>query len=270
LIRGLADSGRTLFWTIVVVFFVTYGFGIMGLILITEPMQEIASDPSTSSEDLARIASLLTMIGGLDRVMYTLVQVLTGDSFHSFMREILYFVPGSWVYFYSYIAFAVIVLMNLVTAIIVENAMQTSANDHEQQLQEKSAKESKQIKELMHIFELMDEDHSGTISWKEFKNSWKRKDVSTTWTLLDFRKQDCQELFQLLDTGNGEISVKDFFDGISRMKGEASARDLFRLDRKLAKIFALLEHYFPPVPQDDCVTPCSYNLSNYNSLTRSQ
>ena len=45
------------------------------------------------------------------------------------MRQVLKYVNWSWLYFYAYIAVARVVLLNLVTAIIVENALAASRND---------------------------------------------------------------------------------------------------------------------------------------------
>jgi len=237
LIKGLGDSSRTLFWTCIVVFFVTYGFSIFGLKLIAEPLRAMKAE--SSEEDQQQIEALLLMFGGLDKFMFTMVQVLTVDSIHSFMREIIHFLPSSWLFWYAYIAVGYLVLMNLVTAIIVENAMETSRNDHEHQLQEKIAKQARDIKELRHLFELMDEDGSGTLCWNEFRRSFKDREMSKKWRLLDFRPEDCQELFRLLDDGDGEIETNEFFEGLSRMKGPAQSKDVYRLQ----KSFNMLENF---------------------------
>jgi len=234
LIRGLGDSSRTLFWTVVVVFFVTYGFAIFGLKLIVEPLQAIQSD-MTDSEEIRRIDDLMVILKGIDRLMFTLVQVLTEDSFHAFVREIVHYLPWAWTYFYAYIAIACLVLMNLVTAIIVENAMETSKNDNEHQLQDKVAKQAKEVKELKKLFEMMDADGSGTLSWGEFQESFNDEEMQKKWRLLDFQPDDCKELFKLLDDGDGEIETNEFFEGLTRMKGSAQAKDVFRLQKSVDK-----------------------------------
>jgi len=247
LIRGLSDSSRTLFWTVVVIFFVTYTFGIFGLVMVVSELQVslefYAGEGKT--EHVERIEGLMQILGGLDKLMYTLVQVLCGDSFHQFMREILVYVQWSWVYFYSYVAVACLVLMNLVTAVIVENAMDTSRNDHEQQVQEKEAKQQRDIKELQHLFTLMDADGSGTLSWDEFKDSFEDERMAMKWMLLDFQQEDCHELFALLDDGDGEIETGEFFDGLQKMRGGASSKDIFRLQKSIEKVERVLEEVLP-------------------------
>lgn len=240
LIRGLSDSARTLFWTVVVIFFVTYVFAIFGLVLVVSEVQIYqagVSDP----EELARLDELMSTIGGMDRLMYTLIQVLTMDSFHSFMREILRIVWWSWIYFYAYMGVACFVLMNLVTAIIVENAMASSQSDHEHALQEKASKQSKDMAELKHLFLLMDSDGSGTLNWDEFRESFDDPMMNKKWMLLDFQAEEGKELFALLDDGDGEIETEEFFDGLMRMKGVAQAKDVYRLQKSVFKLHADLK-----------------------------
>jgi len=188
-----------------------------------------------NSADKQRIDATLFILDGLDKFMYTLVQVLLGDSFHEFMREILHFLPWSWMFFYAYIAIACFVLMNLVTAIIVENAMEQSNLDHELLDAENAAKMKREMKHLNSLFNTMDSDRSGTLCWDEFKLSFSDANMRKRWRLLDFQPEDCKELFNLLDDGDGEIETSEFFDGLSRMKGVAQAKDVFRLQKTLNK-----------------------------------
>merc|ERR1712187_642740 len=120
LIRGLTTSLTTLFWTCVVICFVTYIFAIFGCSLISNQLYQIhieATNPSTSRAytDANRIMliDLLSHMQGFDRVMYSLIQVLTMDSFHSFTTPLqtLKGLGWSWMYWYAYIAVAVFVLM---------------------------------------------------------------------------------------------------------------------------------------------------------------
>merc|ERR1719336_3404956 len=124
-----------------------------------------------------------------------MVQVLNQDSFHSFMRSMIYFIPWSWIYFYAYVGVAYMVLMNLVTAIIVENALAKSRTDHDQAVLEREMRNAEELKELLSLFEGMDVDGSGTLSWEEFRSSFEDEDMRQKWLLLDFHARDCAELF---------------------------------------------------------------------------
>jgi len=233
--RGLNDSMRTLFWTVVIIFLVTYVFAVFGLFCLVVELQSVQAD-MIDPVDIKRIDELLIYVGGLDRLMYTLIQVLTMDSFHSISREMLVYVSWSWIYFYLYIAVACFVLMNLVTAVIVENAMSASASDHDHEVQEKERVMCKELRRLEKLFKWMDSDGGGTLNWDEFQMSFNDFQIAKTWALLDIRQDDCQEIFNLLDDGDGEIKPAEFFEGLKRMKGSASAKDVFRLQKSVDQL----------------------------------
>merc|ERR1711971_1220102 len=83
------------------------------------------------------------------------------------------------------------------------------------------------------LFDLMDADGSGTLSWDEFKSSFSDPLLTNKWKLLDFQPEECAEIFNLLDDGDGEIETSEFFEGLGRMKGTALAKDIFRVQKSL-------------------------------------
>eukprot|EP00928_Gymnodinium_smaydae_P088844 TRINITY_DN7288_c0_g1_i4.p1 TRINITY_DN7288_c0_g1~~TRINITY_DN7288_c0_g1_i4.p1 ORF type:complete len:412 (+),score=104.33 TRINITY_DN7288_c0_g1_i4:1026-2261(+) len=209
-----------------------------------------------------KLGSIVAIIVGMDKLMFTLIQVLLGDSFHSFMRDIMEFIPWSWLYFYGYIAVAYLVLMNLVTAIIVDNAVTNSRSDEDAALKQKESHRAKELKEMKKLFLLMDADGNGTISWDEFKGSFADATLMKKWKLLDFQPEECKEIFALLDDGDGEIETGEFFEGLARMRGSASSKDVFRLQKMLNRIGERLDAISSPkrrpskTPSNMSETPC--------------
>ncbi|CAE8703946.1 unnamed protein product [Polarella glacialis] len=151
LVRGMSDSIRVLFWTIIVIFLITYIFAVFGLALISKQIFEISQSESLSPIERLQVDELSDYFCGLGSIMYSLVQVVTLDSHSVIMRPLMKYIPWSWLYFYAYMAIAVLVLMNLVTAIIVENAVSNARNDEERQLR---YREQKKRQELMGLKQL--------------------------------------------------------------------------------------------------------------------
>lgn len=150
LLRGFAGAGRATLWSVATLFLITYIFAVVGLAAITAPLLElrkeaaadgrmsvglsypdlgVASLPSsgagcsegmTVSEDLGIV---LEHIGGVGGMMITLVQVLLSDSAYTMLRRIDKYAAWSWAFFYSYAVVASLVLLNLVTAVFVENTL---------------------------------------------------------------------------------------------------------------------------------------------------
>merc|ERR1712218_495365 len=59
------------------------------------------------------------------------------------------------------------------------------------------------------------------------------------WMLLDFNSEDCKDLFDMLDDGDGEIELEEFFAGLPRIQGQAQAKDVFRLQKNVDKMYNL-------------------------------
>jgi len=239
LLRGLTSSLRTLIWTVAVIFVLTYIFAILGCWLISNEirgMRDPAAFAMLDQERQDQLEPTYRMVQGIAPLMQLLIQFLTLDSWNSKMERIMLFTPTCLVYFYMYIAVAVFVLMNLVTAIIVENAMSASRMDEDQRLKQMEEVKRKELKELEQLFYLMDADGDGTLDWEEFENAFHDEEMSRKWRLLDFEPEECKELFDLLDDGDGGIETKEFFHGLARMKGGAQSRDLMRVAQRVDRI----------------------------------
>ncbi|CAE7846227.1 Cacna1h, partial [Symbiodinium microadriaticum] len=239
LLRGLTSSLRTLIWTVAVIFVLTYIFAILGCWLISNEIRGMRDPVAFAMLDQERQEQLeptYRMVQGIAPLMQLLIQFLTLDSWNAKMEQIMLFTPTCLVYFYMYIAVAVFVLMNLVTAIIVENAMSASRMDEDQRLKQMEEVKRKELKELEQLFYLMDADGDGTLDWEEFENAFHDEEMSRKWRLLDFQPEECKELFDLLDDGDGGIETKEFFHGLARMKGGAQSRDLMRVAQRVDRL----------------------------------
>jgi len=248
LLRGLTASIRTLFWTIVVVFFFTYVFAVFGVVLISVEIKDEYDDGASGD---AELGSLVDRLGGILEMMFTLIQVLTLDSWNdAIARPLMNYIPWAWVFLYFYVSFAVWVLMNLVTAIIVENALTNSKKDEEQLLAQKERGRVADLETFRDLFERMDLDHDGQLTWEEFENAFEDPGISTKLRLLDFQQEDCHEVFQLLDTGDGFLSLQEFFEGITSMQGVAMAKEVFRILKSTEIIMRMVSHNSKEVLED--------------------
>jgi len=58
--------------------------------------------------------------------------------------------------------------------------------------------------------------------------------------LLGIEPENCREVFNMLDTGDGVLSVQEFFEGIGCMEGTANAKDLLRTNKTVDLLVKLL------------------------------
>jgi len=227
LVAGLAESMRMLFWTVMVICVITYIFAIVGVVLISSELQShIDSSEGTVDPELVE---LMGLFDGIFNTMQTLIQVLLLDSVHGFLRPLMQYVGWSWLFVYAYVSMAVIVLLNLVTAVIVDNAMKNSQKDEQHALADKENDKRRLLDQFRSLFESMDADGDGQLTWPEFEGAFEVPEVATKLKMLDFEPESCRELFHLLDRGDGSLSLEEFFGGMSSMDGNATAKDSFKL-----------------------------------------
>lgn len=231
LFKGLAGSYRTLLSAVTVFVFVNFLFGIMAVSFIGD----------ANIFDSAREAQ--GFFSGLDQSMFTLLQICTGDSWASAIaRPLLKESPDLWLFFVSYVAVASLVLMNLVTAVIVENAIQMTRDDEEQRLHEMKQQKDKELANLRKIFVTLDRDQSGEITGDEFERAChENPDIVNKFKLIGFEDESIMKIFQDLDSGDGFLTVDEFLGGLTLMQGQARGMDLIRTMKNVERIYKRID-----------------------------
>lgn len=233
LLQGLLESSRTLMWTIAVIFFITYMFAVFGVVLISTRLQDDFENDRGDSE----LSGLLDYVDGLGMFMLLLIQVLTLDSWTGVVRPMMDYINWVWVFFLLYIAVAVLVLMNLVTAVIVENALEASKKNEKMQYKEIQKRKTQAREKLKSLFSEIDINGNGLLTYSEFLGSFDHKDIGPKLQLLGLHKNECEEIFHLLDVeaedgSEPTISIDEFLTNFQRIQGQAQARDMFYVLRQ--------------------------------------
>jgi len=222
LLKGLVDSTETLAWTYVMICLLLYFFAIMATTLIGK--QDAFRDNDMVQE----------YFGDVPKSMLTLFQVMTLDAWSSLCRPIMNG-PQVWIglFFIIFITIAQFVLMNLITAVIVENAFSDSKTEDQELALRLARQKEKELDELRVIFKDLDEDGSGMLSREELFRAAKKRRVRQKLRAIDILPKDVDELWEILDDGDGELSSEEFINGLQRLRGEAKAKDILRLYREL-------------------------------------
>mmetsp|Transcript_51908 Transcript_51908/g.110919 ORF Transcript_51908/g.110919 Transcript_51908/m.110919 type:complete len:489 (+) Transcript_51908:135-1601(+) len=221
LLKGLTESGETLFWTYIMVSCVLYFFAIMATSLIGK--QEAFKDSEIAQE----------CFGDVVMSMLTLFQVMTLDSWTGILRPLMKVQAWLVIFFVVFISIADFVLMNLITAVIVEHAF-SSAKDEEKELAARMERQKDQeLEELKSFFNSIDIDGSGCLTREEFFGAAKNPKLRRKLRHLNIMSKDLDDIWEILADEDGQLGVEEFVTGIRRLRGEARAKDILRLYREV-------------------------------------
>jgi len=222
LVRGLMTSARPLLWTLVIAFTVMYVFAIAATELI-------GKSPAFADHEYAQ-----ELFGDFFRSMFTMTQMITMDTYCDLIiRPMCRVEPLVGLFFILFITVGVFIVMNLVTAIIVENAFSIAKEDQEASAKEEDQKKKRDLKLLADLFMEIDLDGSGELSRDEFFSSLKNKKVKDLLSVMEMKTCELEEVWDVLDEGDGLLTIKEFTDGIRRMKGDAKAKDVADVIKRL-------------------------------------
>jgi len=163
LVSGLLEAMATLSCTMVVIAFILYIFACVG-------GEVIAQDDELRNmtiEDNAEIHNLMTEhFSSMGRIMLTLVQFTTADITDVYFPLIT---AKPWLALYFGAAYLVItiLLMNLVTAVLVEDAIARAQDDQTMKNRKLRRKLKMYIPELTKVFDHADHDGTGDINMEE-------------------------------------------------------------------------------------------------------
>lgn len=224
LIQGLMQSLRPLLWTSVIAIMIIYIFGVAATELFGR--SAIFEDDEKAQE----------LLGNPLRAMFTMFQLMTMDAWaEDVVRPLMEKQWNICLFFVFYMFIAVFVFWNLITAVIVENAMAISREDVNQRAKGAEEVKKQELKMLADLFLEINQDGSGELTSAEFFGALKNKKVKQMLDLLELKIEEMENVWKVLDEGQGILTIKEFTTGLRRMKGEAKAKDIVDLVKKLRR-----------------------------------
>eukprot|EP00929_Paragymnodinium_shiwhaense_P001455 TRINITY_DN101695_c0_g1_i1.p1 TRINITY_DN101695_c0_g1~~TRINITY_DN101695_c0_g1_i1.p1 ORF type:complete len:749 (+),score=162.82 TRINITY_DN101695_c0_g1_i1:120-2366(+) len=236
LVQGLINSASTMCYTMIILVTITYIFGCLAMDLLVE--HESAKGPAAD----ARFAEIVDAnFSNLGYSMLTLVRFVTFDSISSVYTPLIAKDPALALYFMAVLTSLGIVLMNLITAVVVNGALEQANQDREARAHWDRQRRSRMLKEVQSIFHELDEDHSGQINRAELSQIGE-KELELLQSLV--RLDDPMEIFDLLDVdGSGEIDLHEFCKGLENNLEDKAHVHFQRLDKRLLTLRADLETF---------------------------
>jgi len=129
--------------------------------------------------------------------------------------------------FLSFVSFAILALLNVVTAVFVETAVQRSMSDREMRVQKEMDNKVEFAQSMQRVFEELDTNNSGAITLEEFEKQMEDENVLTFMSTLELDVDQVWMLLCLLDRDqNGAVDLEEFITGCISLKGGAKSLDM--------------------------------------------
>jgi hypothetical protein len=190
---------------------------------------------------LADNQPMIEHFGTIDKSILTLYMAMTGgDDWAVFYNSLASMPPLYRCFFLLFIFFVMFAIVNIVTGVFVESALQSNLKDRDIIAHEELQAKKIWLESMQEIFEDMDHDDQGTISLCEFEKKLADDRVIAYFNALKLDVSDARVLFQLLDADDsGEITIDEFMVGVYKLHGESRALDIKIMTFEVGKLLAL-------------------------------
>ncbi|CAD7936633.1 unnamed protein product [Amoebophrya sp. A120] len=214
LVRGLLTSADTIMFTFILIAGTVYLFAVLGVELITKNRQHyIHGDDGTYAPAGTYKQLMDEDFDSLFSVMLTLLSFVTLDSINRIYAPMIKFQPAYFFYFVPFILAVSIAMMNLVTAVLVENALESSKNDKEVNAVYAKKKLEQMMPQIKAIFVLLDRDGSGEISKEELLEGLETNPEIEVELQHFLGNESPVQLFDTLDVdGDNSVGIDEFCD----------------------------------------------------------
>ncbi|CAK0827250.1 unnamed protein product [Prorocentrum cordatum] len=231
----IIDSLMSLVWALVMLFIVVYVFAIFFTHGVTDKVR--SSRTMTPAE--LELDPIARHFGSLWQTLQTLFQsMLNGISWHVLTDALREVHPTLLVLFLFYISFSMMAVLNVITGVFVDSAVDAARTQREYLVQKEIELKEKWCQEMRSLFHEMDADGSGTVCLSEVRFFFNDDRLRSYFTALGLETQDAERLFLLLDEGEtGDIDIDMFLNGCLRLKGTARSIDVYQLLQDNRKMY---------------------------------
>jgi len=241
LVYCLWCSMKSLCWSVLLIFMITYIFAIF----FAEGVVNLEKAPEGLSARL--------LFDGIFESMLTLYMAISGgkswgDIYYPIRDEMPAFYA---LLFLMYVTFCVYAMINIITASFVTCAVDTAQNEKEMRIRDKLAQKKEYMEAMQQMFKDMDYDGSATISYKELEKFLQDERMQALLLIMELDVGESAHFFDLIDIdGTGEIDIGEFVAGTMKLKGQAANMDIAEVHKSLnTKIVALQKSLETEVPK---------------------
>jgi len=219
LVESILGTLQSLVWTVLLLLFILYVFAV---IFAQASIDYLVSNTAETND------ALEYYFGDLPITIYTLFKAISGGvSWQDVAESLNRLHWSSPALFVVFIAFVYIVVLNVVTGVFCQTALENAANDKDFLMEEHMALKKRESVTLAELFKNMDTDHDDTLTLAEFEEALRHNEVRECFETMDLTVHDALHVFRMLDCNHTfGVNSDEFVEGCLRLKGNAKNVDL--------------------------------------------
>lgn len=234
LVFSILSTLKSLLWALLLLMMIIYSFGIIFTQSVSTHLAENGFDAEAvllAPGPRLNPFMLSKYWARLPRSMFTLFKAITGGISWDEVVDPLSDVGEAWVMlFVGFVAFATFAVLNVVTGVFCQSAIESANHDQEMMIQTMMANKKNYIERIQKLFKQVDDDGSGFITISELEAHLDDESVQAYFSSLDLDPKDAWTLFKLLDVDKGNlVDLEEFIIGCMRLKGDAKSIDIAKL-----------------------------------------
>eukprot|EP00931_Biecheleriopsis_adriatica_P068993 TRINITY_DN4287_c0_g2_i1.p1 TRINITY_DN4287_c0_g2~~TRINITY_DN4287_c0_g2_i1.p1 ORF type:complete len:623 (-),score=124.05 TRINITY_DN4287_c0_g2_i1:10-1833(-) len=227
LMSSIANTVKSLVWTVVLLMLIFYCFGI-ALTQAAVDHCRLQAMEAAGGEDVAphcNDPALERMWSSLPRSVLSLFMALTNGASWYELAAPLEEIHWSYLAVFSvYLTFSFFAVLNVITGVFCHTAIETANSDKEFATMVHLANKRKYTDAIRRIFKEIDADTSDELTLDEFEAKLKDERLSAYLESIDIDTSDAWTLFSLLDSDlSGVVDVEEFVGGCLQLRGPAKA-----------------------------------------------
>ncbi|CAE7259058.1 SCN11A [Symbiodinium natans] len=231
LVQSIMHTLKALFWALLLLVLIVYVFAV----LFAQGVNDyVSGNPDLADSDM--VLSGMKYFGGLDVSMLSLFMSIAGGVSWEQVIEPLREISTVWSLCYIfYICFTYFAVLNVVTAVFCQSAIESAQKDHATVVQNMIDDKESHLAKLRTLFSKLGADATGGITLRMFEEKIDTPSVREYFETLGLDIWDTWSFFKLLDANlGGVVDLEEFFMGCLRFSGTASALDLGKLSQDQA------------------------------------
>lgn len=259
LIKCLASSRDMLFWSFCLLTLVQ---GVACLIVSTL-CRDFVEDPTYT---LPVREEVYQYYGTFTRSFLTMFEIMFanwGPPCRVLVDNVSEWFSAFFLFYRCVPGFAV---LNVVNAVFVQQTMKTASSDEDLAFKQKQKDMATYTKKVKKLFSTIDYSGDGSINLEEFSKLVKSPKLQFWMSQLELEYHDLLSLFEFLDNGDGEITLMEFIDGAVRLRGNAKALDVWRMETKLEVLMQEVLKVLNPVELGETSVQDVFNNSSFKHI----